>query len=58
MKIIIFVCSLAFCLAFMYGVGCFYFVTTDIAQWSEGGRFAFVSFTPVALFVSSYIFAI
>ena len=58
MKVIIFVCSLAFFLMFMYGVGCFYFVTIDIAQWSESGRFAFVSLTPVALFISSYIFAI
>ena len=58
MKGIIFVCLLTFSLLFMYGVGCFYFVTVDITQWSEGGRFAFVMFTPVALFISSYIFAV
>jgi hypothetical protein len=56
MKVIIFAFLLTFCLLFMYGAGCFYFITFDIAQWSEGGRFAFISFIPFALIISSVIF--
>jgi hypothetical protein len=43
-------------LLFMYLLGCFYFVTFNIGERSDFGRFHFVIISPISLFMGFYYF--
>jgi len=51
-KIISFLLILLFGFLFLYAAGSFYFISFDIAQWSEAGRFLIVMVTPVVFYAA------